>query len=246
MQRSGSGSHRGGHGVAPAWLARIEDGLDRERRFVADASHQLRTPLALLKAELALALKPGRTEQELQAAIASAAEQTDRLTRIADDLLLLARAEQGELRLKTEEVDVMDVLEDVAGRFRTERKISVAPGEPIVLTADRLRLEQALTNLVDNALRHGGGDITVSAVAENGTAELHVVDKGPGFGEDFLPLAFERFTRGDDGNDEEGAASASRSWRRSHVLTAARRAPRTPTAAARTSGSRCRSDERLQ
>jgi signal transduction histidine kinase len=163
-------------------LARIEDGLERERRFVADASHQLRTPLALLKAELALALKPGRSEKELQAAIASAAEQTDRLARIADDLLLLARAEQGELRLKTEEVDVMDVLEDVAGRFRTERKISVAPGEPIVLTADRLRLEQALTNLVDNALRHGKGSDHGLAVAENGTAELHVVDEGAGFG----------------------------------------------------------------
>jgi two-component system, OmpR family, sensor kinase len=188
-----------------AMLARLEDGLERERRFVADASHELRTPLALLKTELALASKPGRSEKELRAAIDSAAETTDRLTRIADDLLLLARAERGGLRLKTEQVDVMDVLEDVAGRFRTDRKISVAPGDPLVVPADRLRLEQALTNLVDNALRHGGGAITVSAVRENGTAELHVVDEGPGFGEGFLPQAFERFTRGDDGREGEGS-----------------------------------------
>ena len=188
-----------------AMLERLEDGLERERRFVADASHELRTPLALLKAELALALKPGRSEEELVAALDSAAEQTDRLSRIADDLLLLARAEQGELRLKTEQVDVMDVLDDVADRFRGERQISVAPGEPIVLTADRLRLEQALTNLVDNALRHGDGAVTVSAVRQNGTAELHVTDEGPGFGQDFLPQAFERFTRADEGREGEGS-----------------------------------------
>jgi signal transduction histidine kinase len=188
-----------------AMLARLEDGLERERRFVADASHELRTPLALLKTELALASKPGRSEEELRAAIESVAEATNRLTRIADDLLLLARAEQGGLRLKTEQVDVMDILEDVGGRFRTDRKISVAHGDPLVVPADRLRLEQALTNLVDNALRHGKGAITVSAVAENGTAELHVVDEGAGFGEGFLPQAFERFTRGDESREGGGS-----------------------------------------
>ena len=188
-----------------AMLGRLEDGLERERRFVADASHELRTPLALLKIELALALKPDRSEEELRSAIESAAEATDRLSRIADDLLLLARAEQGGLRLKTEEVDVMDVLEDVAARFRTDREVSVAPGEPLVVSADRLRLEQAVTNLVDNALRHGEGAVTVSAARQNGIAELHVVDEGPGFGADFLPQAFERFTRGAQGREGEGS-----------------------------------------
>jgi two-component system, OmpR family, sensor kinase len=188
-----------------AMLERLEDGLERERRFVADASHELRSPLALLKTELALALKPGRSQEELLSALASAAELTDRLSRIADDLLLLARAEKGELRLKTEQVDVMDVLEDVAGRFRTDREISVALGEPLVLPADRLRLEQAMTNLVDNALRHGGGTITVSAVRRSGSAELHVLDEGLGFGDDFLPQAFERFTQADGGRGGDGS-----------------------------------------
>jgi signal transduction histidine kinase len=108
-----------------------------------------------LKTELALASKPGRSDEELRAAIESAAEATDRLTRIADDLLLLARAEQGGLRLKTEQVDVIDLLEAVAGRFRTDREISVAPGDPLVVRADRLRLA-GTDQPVDNA-RHGTG-----------------------------------------------------------------------------------------
>ena len=80
-------------------LARIGDGLARERRFVADASHELRTPLALLKTELELALRRSRSTEELEAAIRGAAEDTERLSRIADDLLLLARAEQGRVPL---------------------------------------------------------------------------------------------------------------------------------------------------
>ena len=119
-------------------LARIGDGLARERRFVADASHELRTPLALLKTELAL--RRARTTEELESAIRGAAEDTERLSRIADDLLLLARAEQGRVPIKREAVDVADVLETVAERFRPrarleQRDLSVAPGDPLVCTA---------------------------------------------------------------------------------------------------------------
>jgi two-component system, OmpR family, sensor kinase len=188
-----------------AMLARLEDGLERERRFLSDASHELRTPLARLKTELGLASKPGRPEGELREAIASAAGQVDRLARIADDLLLLARAEQGELRLKTEEVDLTDVLEGVADRFRGQRAVAVEAGQPVVMSADRLRLEQALTNLVDNALRHGRGAVSLSASSVNGRVELHVKDQGEGFERDFLPRAFERFTR--PGTAREGAGS---------------------------------------
>ena len=193
-----------------AMLARLQDGLERERRFLADASHELRAPLALLQTELGLALRGARSEDELLAAIRSASEQTARLSRIADDLLLLARAEQGQLRLNSEQVDVLDVLHDVAGRFELEtrdngRAVSVTDGEPLVLTADRLRLEQAIGNLVDNAIRHGAGDITIHARAENGAAELHVTDEGPGFERGFIDHAFERFTRADDAREGQGS-----------------------------------------
>jgi two-component system, OmpR family, sensor kinase len=189
-------------------LTRIEDGLARERRFVADASHELRTPLSLLKTELELALRRGRSAEELEAAIRSAAESTDRLTRLADDLLLLAGAEQGRVPLKPERVDVVDALEAVSRSFAAraeaeQRPVVVAPEDALVVTADRLRLEQALSNLVDNAFRHGCGRITLGTRAGNGSAELHVLDEGAGFPAEFVDRAFERFSRA-DGRAGEG------------------------------------------
>ncbi|HEY3018512.1 MAG TPA: ATP-binding protein [Gaiellaceae bacterium] len=173
-------------------LSRLEEGLARERRFVSDASHQLRTPLALLKTELELALRRARSREELEQTMRSAVESAERLTRLADDLLLLARAEEGRIPLKAEQTDVADVLLQVAGRFGVE-----VDADPLVISADRLRLEQALTNMVDNALRHGSGNVTMTARVHNGTAELHVLDEGSGFPEDFLDRAFERFSRFD-------------------------------------------------
>jgi two-component system, OmpR family, sensor kinase len=181
-------------------LSRIADGLARERRFVADASHELRTPLALLKTQLELALRRSRSTEELEAAIRGAAEDTERLSRIADDLLLLARAEQGRVPLRRELVDVADVMETVAGRFRSRsesesRDLSVAADDPLVISADRTLLEQALGNMVDNAFTHGAGQITLRAEQRNGTTELHVLDEGKGFPGDFLDQAFERFSQ---------------------------------------------------
>ena len=182
-------------------LSRIGAGLARERRFVADASHELRTPLALLKTELELALRRSRTTAELEAAIRAAAQDTERLSRIADDLLLLARAERGRVPLRREAVDVADVFDSVAERFRPRaelerREFAVASGDPLVVEADRVLLEQALGNLVDNAFNHGSGRITLHAERRNGFAELHVLDQGRGFSADVLERAFERFSRG--------------------------------------------------
>jgi two-component system OmpR family sensor kinase len=175
-----------------AMLARIEAGVARERRFAADASHQLRTPLALLEAELELALAHGRSPDELREALRSAAESTERLSRLVADLLLLARAEEGRVPLKAEAVDVADLLRQVATRFDAE-----VEAEPLVVTADGLRLDQALTNMADNARRHGGRRVTLVAQARNGAVELHVLDDGAGFPEEFLGRAFERFSRAD-------------------------------------------------
>jgi len=173
-----------------AMLERIERGVERERRFVADASHQLRTPLSMLTTELELALARARSGEELRAAVGSAAESTARLSRLADDLLLLARADDGRVPLRPEELDVADLARRVA-----ERHGARVDADPLVVRADALRLEQALTNMVDNAVRHGGGVVTVTARRRNGHVELHVLDDGPGFPPEFVSHAFERFSR---------------------------------------------------
>ena len=175
-------------------LARIEDGVAREHRFVADASHELRTPLAVLQTELELALRPGRSPAELRAALRSAADEAERLARLAEDLLVLARFQRAGLPLRLERTDVRDVVESVASRFAVRAAVDGAP----IVVGDRLRLEQALGNLVDNAIRHGGGDVEVAAAARNGAVELHVRDGGAGFPPAFLARAFERFSRADE------------------------------------------------
>jgi len=185
-------------------LVRIEGGVERERRFVAEASHELRTPLALLKTELELALRHPRSPEELRAAIASAAEETDRLTALAEDLLVLARSDEGQLRIEAEPLSTQELLDTVAQRFERRARdsgLALEVESPARLTAlgDRPRLEQALGNLVDNALRYGGGKIRLEARPQNGSVELRVSDEGAGFAPDFLPHAFERFSRGDGG-----------------------------------------------
>jgi signal transduction histidine kinase len=197
-----------------AMLGRLQDSLARERRFVADASHELRTPLALLQTELELALRRTRTPGELEEALRSARDEVDRLARLAEDLLVLARLDEGRLRLRTSEVPARELLEAVARRFDSraaaEGRALEVEADPVSFPGDRLRLEQALGNLVDNALRHGRGTVRLAAETHDGEVDLRVADEGPGFADDVLPVAFERFTREDEarGNGASGLGLA--------------------------------------
>jgi two-component system OmpR family sensor kinase len=189
-------------------LERLEEAFARERQFVSDASHELRTPLTILKGELELALRDAGDVDAFRAAVASAAEEADRVTQLAEDLLVIARLEQGRLPVRMQDVDVRDLLETVAQRFLPRAGDGVrlavdAPAE-LGLVADRLRLEQAVGNLVDNALRHGAHTVSLSARTGPAGIELHVVDDGAGFRPDFLPRAFERFSRADPARGRGG------------------------------------------
>ena len=193
-----------------AMLDRLEQALERERGFVAEAGHELRTPLALLRAELDYALHYAETEEELRVALREASQETDRLVQLAGDLLLLASSDQGHLPLRRDRFAVGAAMKSVRQRFawRAEAEGRVllldARDNPII-EADRLRLEQALGNLLENALRHGEGVVTLSAVIADGAVELHVRDQGGGFPSDFLSRAFERFTRAEESRSGHGA-----------------------------------------
>ncbi len=191
-------------------LERLEVAFARERQFVADASHELRTPLAILKGELELALRGDTDIAGLRRSVTSAAEEADRLTQLAEDLLVIARSDQGRLPVRLDTVDARNLLETVSvrvSRRATEHGVALivdAPGD-VRLRADRLRLQQALGNLVDNALRHGAGAIELAVLRRNDRVELHVRDHGAAFPPAFLEAAFERFTRGDTTRGHGGA-----------------------------------------
>jgi signal transduction histidine kinase len=191
-------------------LARLEVAFARERTFVADASHELRTPLAILRTELELALRGERSIDELESALRSAAEETDRLSQLAEDLLVIARSDQGKLPIRRARLNADDVLSTVARRYGARahadgRTLDVEPAADVWLEADEARLAQALGNMVDNALRYGAGSVTLAARAHDGAVELHVHDAGQGFPPRFLASAFERFASADAGGSRAGA-----------------------------------------
>jgi signal transduction histidine kinase len=191
-----------------AVLDRLQHALVRQRLFVADAGHELRTPLTALKAELELAARPGRSRHALAAAVATAAGDTERLIRLSEDLLLLARADEGEAFLRPENIDVADVLSAAVRGFAAQAEtrgvaVSLDAGEHLPVVADATRLRQAVDNLIDNALWHAppGSTVDVSGHAGPGPDPAGIVievrDHGSGFPADFLPRAFERFRRAD-------------------------------------------------
>jgi signal transduction histidine kinase len=191
-------------------LERLGEALEHERAFVADASHELRTPLAILRTELELALAKGRSPEELRAALASAAEETERLTQLSEDLLTIAQTERGELPLRLSRMDLVETLDGVERRFARRaqergRRIEVVAPTSLILNADRLRLDQAIGSMVDNALRYGAGAIDLVASGENGSVEIHVLDRGDGFPRDFLGRAFERFSRASSSDRDGGS-----------------------------------------
>jgi two-component system OmpR family sensor kinase len=195
-------------------LARLRAALERERAFVADASHELRSPLAVLRGELELAGRPGRGPGELTAAVRLAAEEAERLSRITDDLLLLARGDSGHLDLRLAETDLRELIGRsvglAAGRLAAAGvtcRAEVPPGTRGRVDPDRIR--QAVDNLLDNALRFAprGSVIVVAAADEGPDVRIEVSDDGPGFPEAFLPHAFERFRRPDTGRSRGGGGA---------------------------------------
>jgi heavy metal sensor kinase len=193
-----------------AMLERLDTALERERGFVADASHELRTPLAALKAEIEVALDSGGDEHELRAALTSSNHEVDRLSQLAEDLLVIARSDRGQLPVRPEPIDAATLLDRLETRFARRladsgRSLVVDAPAGLVLHVDPLRMEQALGNLVDNAIRHGRGPITVAASRNGREVRLSVSDGGPGLPEELRDRAFDRFTRGDHARARGGA-----------------------------------------
>jgi two-component system, OmpR family, sensor kinase len=131
------------------------------------------------------------------------------LIALAEDLLVLARSQEGKLALQLRRVPVAELLGDVRERYSARlgesgRSLVVEPGNGLAVEGDRVRLEQALGNLVENALQHGAGEIGMRADRNGEGVRIHVTDEGPGFPPDLIEHAFERFTRGDSARAGDG------------------------------------------
>ena len=173
-----------------AMLERLDDGLQRERRFVAEASHDLRTPLALMLTEVELALARPRSPEELTHALRSIDDEVRRLIALAEDLLERAGSGEPVLQIESHPVDLVALAGRVVDRFKAgagDRAIELTAPRPVEVRGDTTRLDRALSNLIDNALRHGAGDIDVSVSSADGSAVVTVTDEGDGSAQE--PLA---------------------------------------------------------
>lgn len=200
-------------------LQRMQDSLQRQRDFVADAGHELRTPLAVLQTELETAVRPGRTRADLEDSIKHARGETARLASLAEDLLLLAQADGPERVVQPELVEPSAVVAACVtahhAEFQSAAVELVGPrtdGMPAaVAEIDPVALRRVLDNLLANALRHAptGGTVTVSAQTSDTQVTFVVRDDGPGFPADFLPHAFTRFSRAERSRSRSSAAAGS-------------------------------------
>jgi signal transduction histidine kinase len=192
------GTYMAGRGVRP-----VRESFERQRAFIADASHELKTPLTIIRAD-AEVLQRGLEDPEAQELADDVLVETDRMSAVLSDLLLVARLDAGKLPVDQKEFDLMAVISDATDRF--ERRVSTAsmrleieaPDE-LPVRGDPVRTEQILAVLLDNALAHASeGDIvTITVQARGGIVETTVRDAGPGLPPGHLSRIFERFYRVD-------------------------------------------------
>jgi signal transduction histidine kinase len=181
-------------------LDRIEASSARERRFVSDASHELRSPIANIRTELEVAMH--RPEQADWVSVArEVLAQNERMGHLVQELLLLARSDEGGLQPTTEVTDLGAVAESVAGGFDGDGPpvLVHATGAPVAVPV--VYLERVVTNLVDNARRYAATHVEVSVARQGRTAVLRVADDGPGIPEEDRIRIFERFVRLDEARD---------------------------------------------
>ncbi len=185
-------------------LSRIQNAFDKQRQFTADASHDLRTPLAVVLSHCELALSRPRSSEEYKASLQICLSAAGRMKSLVDGLLLLARCDAGELELKRTQIDLSDLAEEAITLFEpyaAEHQVELKRNAgPAPCMADSLAMSQVISNLLDNAILYNrsGGQVTLSTSTEAGMAVLQVNDTGPGIRADVLPRIYDRFYRVDE------------------------------------------------
>jgi two-component system, OmpR family, sensor kinase len=195
-------------------LARLEAGFMSMSTFTANASHELRAPLALMRSEVDGALSRSRSQDEYKRVLMSLREEVEHLSRLSDQLLILARADAGALLPAKEPIDVADFLHETAARWEDVAKkhasrVEVAAPDHGRMEADSALLRRVVDNLIDNALRHTGKGtpVTLRGYAADGGWNVEVADQGPGVPTNYRYKLFTRFSRADSARSpEDGGA----------------------------------------
>ncbi len=190
----------------------VEQALEMQRRFVADVSHELRTPLTTLNGNIELLHRePPISGQDRAEVLSDMTSESKRLIRLVNDLLALARAD-ARRPLHNEPVRIKPIIKDAcrqASSLAPDRPITCDPSPDVAVLAEADALKQVLLILLDNALKHTGGEITIAAQATEERVVMSVRDTGPGIEPDLLPHLFERFSRGKTGQVETGIGTES-------------------------------------
>ncbi len=200
-------------GTLNEMLARLEDSFHQIRQFSADASHELQTPLTILRGEIEVALRSARSPQEYQQVLHSCLEEIERISRLVSGLLLLARADAGVLRLDLQPVDLTELTLEVAGRLQrlaAEKSVALQCNltTPVFILADKEHLQRLLLNLIDNAIKYtqAGGSVTLSLYADDNQVRLSVADTGIGLSPAEQEQIFTRFFRSAEAKSQGGGA----------------------------------------
>ena len=185
-------------------LARLDQSFESMRRFVADASHELRTPIAVIRGEADVALSQERTPAEYRESLAIVLDESRRLSRLVDDLLNLARADAGNVKLRVEEFYFDDLLAECCRSVQAlaaarEIRLEYQTGEDVAFRGDEELLRRLVVNLLDNAIRYTprGGKVSAALRVEAGGLTIEVSDTGMGIAPEAVPHVFERFYRAD-------------------------------------------------
>ena len=185
-------------------IARLQAAFERQRQFTADASHELRTPLAVMRGDIEIALRRERKPEDYRNVLTSNLEEIIRLSRLVEDLLMLARADVGQAVLQCEPMDldelcaaVLEYLSPLAEEKEQRLMYQGPTTKPLNVNADAQRIKQMLLNLLDNALKYtpANGTITLALTTKDHEAVLSVADTGRGIPEEDLPHIFDRFFR---------------------------------------------------
>jgi heavy metal sensor kinase len=195
-------------------FGRLEAAFKEMRQFTADASHELQTPLTILKGEMEVALRSPRAAEEYQRILKSGLEEIDRIAHLVEGLLLLARADAGVLRMDRQPVDLAQLVEEVYGQARIlaegrSIRLRLGPVEPVLVQGDHAHLRRLLLNLVDNGIKYTppGGNVTLSLQSGGGWASIKVEDTGIGIPREDQARIFQRFYRsGQARSSGEGGA----------------------------------------